>query len=276
MQLNAGKQPPSYDGEDSDSSVGSLEDIDNVDEDVNRDENSRAAGFFGKNSEVSWMQRLETNVDRESVLSASPVTPLLSASSPLAVSNKRPGSRDVSIHMMNYHLDDLAIPPLDDSDPFTVPPRAVADEYFNTYLAFVHPTFPAIRRTTYVAQYRQFYDLASSPPRNWLGILNMIFAIGCWYCQLSKPDISSRENPSIYFARTRKLVFDQDSLFEHPDLQQTQLELLISVYLLALGQINRYVGIVVEYSSSGNQTDLNNTGHQNFQTWHCILRYHSE
>ncbi|KAJ5392480.1 hypothetical protein N7509_007970 [Penicillium cosmopolitanum] len=233
----ANKFDTGNDGEDSDSSVGSLEDIDEVDEDLNRDENTRAAGFFGKNSEISWMQRLEHNVDRDSTLSLSPITPFYSSDAQSSSHRKR--SRDVSIHIMNYHLDDLAIPPLDDADPFAVPPRALADEYFNTYLTFVHPSFPAIRRTTYVAQYRQFYDIPSNPPRKWLGILNMIFAIGCHYAQLAEPNASRQEDDSVYLARARKLVFDENILFDHPDLQQTQLELLMALYLLCLGQINR-------------------------------------
>jgi hypothetical protein len=233
------KVDTSNDGEDSDSSVGSLEDIDEVDEDLNRDESTRAAGFFGKNSEISWMQRLERNVNRKSVLSLSPITPFYSSDN--RSSSHRKPSRDVSIHIMNYHLDDLAIPHLDDADPFAVPPRAVADEYFNTYLTFVHPSFPAIRRTTYVAQYRQFYDVPSNPPRKWLGILNMIFAIGCHYSQVADPSFYHREDDLVYLARARKLAFDENILFEHPGLQQNQLELLMALYLLCLGQINRYV-----------------------------------
>ncbi|CAI7638087.1 unnamed protein product [Penicillium manginii] len=231
------KVDTSNDCEDSDSSVGSLEDIDEVDEDLNRDESTRAAGFFGKNSEISWMQRLERNVDRKSVLSLSPITPFYSSDN--RSSSHRKPSRDVSIHIMNYHLDDLAIPHLDDADPFAVPPRAVADEYFNTYLTFVHPSFPAIRRTTYVAQYQQFYDVPSNPPRKWLGILNMIFAIGCHYSQVADPSANHREDDLVYLARARKLAFDENILFEHPGLQQNQLELLMALYLLCLGQINR-------------------------------------
>ena len=142
---------------------------------------------------------------------------------------------------MNYHLDDLAVPSLDDSDPYIVPPRPLADEYFNVYLAYVHPFFPAIRRTTFVSQYRQFYERPANPPRKWLGILNMIFAIGSHYCRLSNPDDGDGENAAVYLARARKLVFDEDSLFRHSDLQQIQVELLMSIYLLCLGQVNRYV-----------------------------------
>lgn len=46
---NPGKPPlKTEDGSDSDSSNGSLEAIDQVDEDLNRNEGTRAAGFFWK------------------------------------------------------------------------------------------------------------------------------------------------------------------------------------------------------------------------------------
>ncbi|KAJ5109690.1 hypothetical protein N7532_002335, partial [Penicillium argentinense] len=227
---------PGEDATNSDSSVGSLQDLDKVDEDLNRDENARAAGFYGKNSEVVWMQRLEDNVERESISSTlSPITPV-----PLGTPRAtRKLTRDIPIAMMNYHLDDLQIPHLDESDAFAVPPRVVADEYFQRFFTHIHPSFPAIRRQTFTAQYRQFVEMSSKPPRKWLGILNMVFAIGCRHCRLANPAKSSQHNDLIFLTRVRKLVFDENVLFEHTDLQQIQLEFLVSLYLLYLGQINR-------------------------------------
>lgn len=49
---------PDADDVGSPSSIGSLEAIDRVEEDLNRNENARATGYMGKNSEVTWMQRL--------------------------------------------------------------------------------------------------------------------------------------------------------------------------------------------------------------------------
>jgi len=48
--------------DDSSTSMGSLDAIDQVDEDLNRNESSRASGFFGKNSEVNWIRKLESGV----------------------------------------------------------------------------------------------------------------------------------------------------------------------------------------------------------------------
>ena len=39
--------------------VGSTGALDRTDEDFNRNSNTRASGFMGKNSEVTWMQRVK-------------------------------------------------------------------------------------------------------------------------------------------------------------------------------------------------------------------------
>lgn len=39
--------------------VGSTGALDRVDEDFNRNANARASGFMGKNSEITWMQRVK-------------------------------------------------------------------------------------------------------------------------------------------------------------------------------------------------------------------------
>ncbi|KAJ5389145.1 uncharacterized protein N7496_000213 [Penicillium cataractarum] len=240
------------DDSDSDSSVGSLEAVDLVEEDLNRNETTRAAGFFGKNSEVAWMQRLEDGIEQKTswpgsrLQSTSGSSAVASQSqSPHALAAVLPSEerldRDLPIAMMNYHLDDLDIPVVgDDSDPVTVPPRETADKYFDAYMTFVHPTFSVLRKSTFTAQYLQFFSRPTQPPPRWLGILNMIFAIGCRYCKLIDPGAGSAwEDGLVYLTRARQLSLRENVLFEHTDLQQIQLEFLVAVYLLCLGQVNR-------------------------------------
>ncbi|CEJ55099.1 hypothetical protein PMG11_01376 [Penicillium brasilianum] len=246
------KDDPDDSDSDSDSSVGSLEAVDLVEEDLNRNETTRAAGFFGKNSEVTWIQRLEDDVEQKTsgpssrLQSTSESSAVVSqAQSPLVLPALLPSQvkkgRDLPIAMMNYHLDDLDIPVLDDdSDPMTVPPRELADQYFDAYMTFVHPTFSVLRKSTFTAQYMQFFNRPTKPPPKWLGILNMIFAIGCRYCKLMDPSEGSAwEDGLVYLTRARHLSLNDNVLFEHTDLQQIQLEFLVAVYLLCLGQINR-------------------------------------
>lgn len=226
------------DGSDSDSSVGSLEDVDLVNEDINRNENSRAAGYFGKNSEIAWMQRLEDGLLKDS-RQQSVATSQSESTSEVLSHPQENEAHDVPVAMMNYHLDDLDIPIAEDADPSAVPPREIADEYFNVYMNFVNPIYSAVRKPAFTSQYRQFFDRSARPPRKWLGILNMIFAIGCRYSRLMGSKNASHENDLVFLSRAWKLGMQSNVLLEHTDLQQIQLEFLVAVYLLCLGQVNR-------------------------------------
>ncbi|KAF9886445.1 hypothetical protein FE257_011477 [Aspergillus nanangensis] len=226
--LKASDQPSSaedesYDSADETSSMGSLEEIDLVEEDLNRNEKSIATGFFGKNSEVSWMQRLEDEAETRS-----------------RIDEMDHPKVDIPIATVSYHLDDLNIPFLESVDPYDLPPKDVADQYFAAYMESVHPSFMVIRHETYAAQYRQFFSQPSRPPRRWLAILNMIFAIGCRYCQfMQQGEDPDTTNDLIYLNRARKLSLSGNVLFEHADLQQIQVEFLAAFYLVSSGQVNR-------------------------------------
>ncbi|KAJ5935771.1 hypothetical protein N7466_005318 [Penicillium verhagenii] len=242
------KQPQKDEDSDSDSSVGSLESVDVVGEDLNRNEQSRAAGYFGKSSEVSWMQKLEDSVGSTSrEMSDSPLMGHVEGQNGDSASQNDKIAKDIPIAMMNYHMDDLDIPMVDNqSDPFVMPPRDLADEYFNAYMLFVNPFFNAIRQSTFTQQYLQFFSRPPGPPRNsdpprkWLAVLNMIFAIGCRHCRLINHTNSGIYDDHIVFlTRARQLSLHENVLFEHTALQQIQLELLVAVYLLCTGQINR-------------------------------------
>jgi hypothetical protein len=150
---------------------------------------------------------------------------------------------DFPVASMNYNLDDLAIFPPEPVEVYQLPPREVSDMFADAYFASVHPFFPIISKRTFLSQYRTFLDNTAAGPSNkrWLAILNMVFAIAAKYSQLAHLDwhVEGKDYP-IYFKRARTLSLDYDSGYSHPDLQQVQVEGLISFYLLATNQINRY------------------------------------
>ncbi|GAD96257.1 fungal specific transcription factor [Paecilomyces variotii No. 5] len=230
------------DPEDSDassSSLGSLNAVDIVEEDLNRSANTRATGFMGKNSEVTWMKRLEAEADSHDDSSAMrPQDPYPHQDRKGHIRQGLPTREERnSITNMNYHLDDLAIASTEDVDPHALPPKDVADKLFYTYLEYVQPSFPIIRKKTFAAQYRHFFAHPESRPGpKWLAILNMIFAIGFRYCELSEKTL---EGDPVYLQRARRLALNGNALFTHPDLQMVQVEALTALYLLASGQINR-------------------------------------
>lgn len=234
--------------------MASLDGIDMVEEDLNRSKNSRAAGFFGKASEVAWMRDLADDIESKGVTEDSVFKGINYGQQMSA------DSGHTSISRVNYHLDDLDIPFVDPSDPLAIPSRDLADRYLEAYFALVHPTFNIICKSHFEDQYHQFLDRGYVPHRNWMALLNMIFAIGCRYCRLT--DIShAQEDDFLYLTRARKLGLHPHVLFEHSDLQQIQFELLLAVYLLCLGQLNRSVSCSIVHTNIDQQQSMQILAH---------------
>lgn len=218
-------EPPS-----SPSSIGSLDGIDQVDEDLNRTEASRATGYMGKNSEVTWMQRLRREAEQR----------VRMQSGALSGAFEKEPEGEYALHAVNYHLDDLDIAIPGPVEVYWMPPRHVADRLFEDYMTTVHPFFPIISGTLFRTQYRTFFKSAARPGDKWLAILNMIFAVASKHARLTHTPLGGDEHDHlVYFTRARILSMNGDTLFSHPDLQQVQVEGLIAFYLLASNQINR-------------------------------------
>ncbi|KAJ5696229.1 hypothetical protein N7536_006641 [Penicillium majusculum] len=221
-------QTGSYKRSSSPSSIGSLEAVDRVEEDLNLTESSRATGYMGKSSEVTWMGRVQEEAEQRN-----------REQSPKATSKDHTGDK-VAPSTINYHIDDLGVDAPGPVQMYWVPPRQVADHLFETYLLAVHPHFPIINRTLFSTQYRDFFDDISYAGDKWMAILNMIFAIATEY--LYNSDATQRRDIKdhlFYLTRARMLSMGGDSLFEHPDLQQVQIEGLIAFHMLSTNQINR-------------------------------------
>ena len=227
--------------------AGSTESLDCIDEDYNRNPTVRATGYHGKNSEVTWMQRLKRqtaknseehedggNDDDEDSLPDGQTSP--------ALHNNHFGAGFTAISESTYHCDDLTLSPPDYVDPFDVPPQATANMLFQSYLETVHPAFPIIGKSTFISQYQAFQlsQDQSKINQNWLAILNLVFAIGAKYSHLIQADWrGDATDHLVYFTRARKLGFNSDTILGHAELQKVQIAGLMSFYLMALNQINR-------------------------------------
>ncbi|KAJ6115756.1 hypothetical protein N7523_006173 [Penicillium sp. IBT 18751x] len=256
------------------SSIGSLEAVDRVEEDLNRTENSRATGFMGKNSEITWMQRLQREaVHRSQGLPGS-----------LEPGQSKRQDDDLALHAVNYHLDDLDISVPGPIEIYAMPPREQADQLFDDYLRTVHPFFPIINRPLFRAQYTTYFESNAQPGDKWLAILNMIFAIGAKHAHLVEAPWAGDEKDHLtYLTRARILSMNGDVLFSHPDLQQVQVEGLIAFYLLSSDQINRSwrmsalavrsaitLGINMKSSSP---TTPNISKEARYRVWWCLYTF---
>lgn len=255
---------------------GPLETADHTEEDFNRDENARATGFIGKSSEINWLQRLSCEVNKEcegetpnyTDIADNTGLPSPSLTPRVEVNNY------LSVASSNYYIDDIDIPTNDQIDTYVVPSRDTATKLFNAYLSSVHPSFPIVGISTFASQFQVFFNRPSLKPGNkWLAILNLIFAISAKYAHLNDASWKGKEDDHyMYFCRARALSLE-GQLFQHPDLQQLQVEGLTSFYLLASGHINRYVLkarsdllILTLSPAPGNWLGM-------LSTAHCLLDY---
>ncbi|KAJ6171335.1 fungal-specific transcription factor domain-containing protein, partial [Penicillium chermesinum] len=202
------------DDENSDvSSVGSFDGIDTAQEDLQRDSDAAATGFYGKGSDVSWMQQVEERL----------------RTSDFTI-GKNPDE-------LSYHLDDQELPLYDPAQLYTLPPRNVAERYYKTYLRTIHSSFMVIREPVFTSQFVHVYQQTVNPPGAWLAVLNLVLALGCRYSHAWTAVEISLDH--VFFNRARKLSMSGNVLFKHADLQQIQVEALTAIYLIDSGHLNR-------------------------------------
>ncbi|GKZ70441.1 hypothetical protein AnigIFM50267_006088 [Aspergillus niger] len=208
----------------SSSSMGSLDDIDTVDIDVNRDRQSRSTGFVGKGSEIAWLQRLQAEVG----------------------GLERPGTEQKvkhdkgSLASLNYHLDNLVIAEPSYSDLNAMPPKPWADQLLHTYFSFIHPTFPLLLKPLFYQQYENaFRNRLSAPQQSWLVIFNLVHAIGAKHFQLRQEHWDEDVDDRIFLSRAIALNAKHNTILDYVDLQQVQIRMLLALYYLVAGQINR-------------------------------------
>lgn len=212
------------------SSIGSLEAIDRVEEDFNQTDQARATGFMGKNSEITWMRQLQKEAKQRSH-GLGGETQSSSAQSP---------QNEFTLSTVNYHLDDLELDIADSVNPYEIPPRQLADHLFEDYMQTVHPFFPIINKALFSRQCCEFFDTGVLPDNKWLAIFNMVLAIAAKHAHLIDVPYCGHDQDHVHFLkRACTLSMNEKTLFDHPDLQQVQVEGLIAFYLLSAGHINR-------------------------------------
>ncbi|KAF9894766.1 hypothetical protein FE257_006656 [Aspergillus nanangensis] len=210
------------------SSVGA----DYVEEDYNRTKRLQAFGFVGGHSELSWMKDLRRDIDKSTSRAQSE-----SSESKAALEYKTSGL----LTSVSYFLDDNELFLDEEVVLYHRPPRHVADKLVNLYFHTVHPSFPIIGKLPFMQQYVLYYSTPNlHPPDKWLAILNLVFALGAKYAKLTtEPWVDALNTPLEYFTRSHRFGFAHDGPFDHPSLQQVQVEGLATFFLMTIGHINR-------------------------------------
>jgi hypothetical protein len=202
------------------SSVGSLDEIDTLTEDPNRTEESRAAGYIGKESEIAWMQKLETEACK--------------------MDGGQERGTEESIASMSYHVDNLSLTDPAPVDPRLLPPQPWAARLVRIYFGSLAPSFPLLNRTLFMSQFEAAYSDSAHPTSKWLAVLNLVFAISAKYYQLAEPIAGKDVDDRVFLSRALSLRSPHHLMLDHADLHQVQIDLLLAIYYLASGQVNRY------------------------------------
>jgi hypothetical protein len=142
---------------------------------------------------------------------------------------------------VSYFLDDQKLPPSNSVDAYKLPPKNLADWILHSYFKSVHPLFPIVRTDLFLEQYKSIWGVngSSRPGQKWLAIFNMILAIGCRRLQFLQEKVPTGASHEVFFSRARSLSVNENMTFEHADLQQVQVEALVTLYFMVSMQINR-------------------------------------
>jgi len=230
-----------------------MDSVDMIGEDVSRTTTTRATGYMGKTSEIEWQSGLnKKEADKALRFDANwNVNPV----------------ETFSMSDMNYNLDDEELYDIRNSSILTYarPPAGTARSLLDAYFKMVQPNFPILGKLNFMTQVQQYYDkfedqeMAEAPSRtpngSWLTVLNLIFALGARYMSLAQlPYDDAGFDSGVYFVRARRLGLNQQSLFDQPDLQRTQIATLASLYLLSVNQLNRHVRMDIRCTTDADTT----------------------
>ena len=196
-----------------------------------------SAGFMGKMSEVSWIQRAKEH------LLAMPLAPGETMETMQIQYDRH--TRDAK--KSNYFMDDFDLLSVDED-------HVIAHEMPSLELSFTlaEACFHAVQGSFAFVHREQFLDVLAHFPRKqsplswaerrWLALANLVFALGAKWLQQTEPgDSLVVHNHLEFYARARALGLDHRIVFDHPVLEQIQALGLLAFYLFVNGSIFRSV-----------------------------------
>jgi len=242
--------------------VGSSGDLDLVDEDLMRDEQTRASGFIGKASEIQWLRKLHTEGgnDKEDGPYGPPGHDREAATERLAALRHRQRSNPVPLmhtSKANYYLDQEPLETDFIADPMEMPPFETAERLIMAYMESCHNSFPFLAKKAVMSEFYHYYAASQrgkpyNPPQKWLATMNLVFAIGAVYSHLTAAEWCADDRDHLmYYSRACTLGLKDPWWFSHPDLPQMQITGLLSFYYLSIGRVNRawvLIGLALRFA----------------------------
>ena len=138
-----------------------------------------------------------------------------------------------------------------DMNDIVYPHRHNADDFIHCFWEFVHPVFPIIHKTSFVASYEQLWlpRKTTSPSEDNVDVeeiifastLNLVFALGCQFSELVAPAKKALVANEFYRRARKIFVFD---VVDSISLSVVQMLLLTGVYLQSTRYANRCWNVV--------------------------------
>jgi hypothetical protein len=161
------------------------------------------------------------------------------------------------------------------------PARRKADDFLHCFWEFIHPVFPVIHKTSFVAKYEKLWiseDTGQQADTDtdvdevvFTSNLNLIFALGCQFSNLI-PAAQKRSAANEFYQRSRHLfLFD---ILDSKSISLVQMLLLTGIYLQSTPHANRCwnsIGLAIRIAQSQG-LHLDYTGRRSETQLACQMR----
>jgi hypothetical protein len=223
-------------------SVGSNDDLDFVQEDLLRANETESAGFMGRNSQAQWLRALEAKVEQPenepSYMEYGPPGASAEAFSRRAEAlherQERFGHTQANQNSATsyyFYLDKTNIE-IDLGDPNIVPSASIAQRLFGYYKNAVHSPFKLIDNE-FEKQLQVYFNVIESRTTvnvcpKWKAVMNLVFAIGARYSHLVRAEWrADNRDHLVYMWRAIHLLELQNmkALVSHPEQRLIQVGL---------------------------------------------------
>lgn len=220
--------------------VGSPGAQDQLSEAVDLGKGTGAAGFMGKMSEVSWIQRAKEH------LLAMPLSPDVAIETmQVQYDHHTRDARD-----SNYFRDDVDLLSIDEDhvSALEMPPPDLSFLLAEACFHAIQGAFAFVHRERFLEALAHFPRKKTGLSHHeiqWLALANLVFALGAKWLQQTNPDgRHTVYNHLEFYARARALGLDHRVVLDHPVLEQIQALGLLAFYLFVNGSIFRCVNPV--------------------------------
>jgi hypothetical protein len=233
-------------------SVGSNEDLDFIQEDILRTDETENTGYMGRNSHVQWLRALETKIEQPD-------------GEPTDMPYGPPGTEGDAFNQRaealrgRQHRSDNRQPPDNDQfsgyyfyldksdieieigDPHIIPSADTAETLFEYYKQVVHSPF-LILGDMFEAQLRTYFATDKDSPTltvdpKWKAVMNLVFAIGARYSHLVGAEWrADNHDHLVYMWRAVHLLQLQsfNTLIAQPDQALIQVDSFDTLYQTTL------------------------------------------